>query len=236
MSLSERIRVAMQAAEVTQVELARACGVKPPSVHGWLTGKAKFLRGENLLKAARALRVSQDWLATGVGDMHSEAEMGPVGESAVPFVGSASRINAGPSDRPTIAIKAVTLKLQAGIPGFDVDQDFEDGGTVDMPLHEIEKRDLVPQCLLSIKVTGESMEPMLYAGDSVVINIADTKWADQGVFAINYDGKAVIKRLSFEDRDWWMVSENKAHKRQRCRLGHCIVVGRVVYRSPSWRL
>lgn len=236
MSLSERIRVAMQAAGLSQVELARACGVKPPSVHGWLTGKAKFLRGENLLMAARALRVNQDWLATGVGDMHREPDTGPAGETGLPFVGGASRVNAGPSNRPTVAIKAVTLRLQAGIPGFDVDQAFEDGGTVDMPLQEIEKRDLVPQCLLSIKVAGESMEPMLYAGDSVVINIADTKWVDQGVFAINYDGKPVIKRLSYEERDWWMVSENKMYKRERCRLGHCIVVGRVVYRSPSWRL
>lgn len=65
--LSERLRQAMDDAGVSQAELARACGVKPPSVHGWLSGKAKFLRGENLLTAARVLRVSQDWLATGKG-------------------------------------------------------------------------------------------------------------------------------------------------------------------------
>jgi phage repressor protein C with HTH and peptisase S24 domain len=148
----------------------------------------------------------------------------------------ASRISTDLSAVEMVPIKAVELRLQAGIPGFDIDHGFEDGGTINMPLEEIEKRGLVPQCLLAIQVKGESMEPMLFSGDSVVINIADTKWADQGVFAINYDGKPVIKRLSFEDRDWWMVSENPKHRRERCRLGQTIVVGRVVYRPPSWRL
>lgn len=72
MTLAERIRAAMKASGVSQAELARACDVKPPSVNGWLSGKAKFLRGENLLKAARALGVSQDWLATGRGSMSAE--------------------------------------------------------------------------------------------------------------------------------------------------------------------
>ena len=68
--LSERLRIAMSESGVSQADLARACGVKPPSVNGWLSGKAKFLRGENLLSAASALNVSQEWLATGKGQMH----------------------------------------------------------------------------------------------------------------------------------------------------------------------
>lgn len=67
--LSERLRIAMREAGVTQAELARRCGVKPSSIHGWLSGKSKFLRGENLLKAAKALNVQQEWLATGKGAM-----------------------------------------------------------------------------------------------------------------------------------------------------------------------
>lgn len=57
----------MTAANMNQRELARRCDVKPPSVNGWLSGKSKFLRGENLLKAAAALGVSDQWLATGKG-------------------------------------------------------------------------------------------------------------------------------------------------------------------------
>lgn len=72
MTLSERIREAMREAGVSQVALAKACGVKPPSVNGWLSGKSKFLRGENLLKAASALKVSEEWLAEGRGPMKKQ--------------------------------------------------------------------------------------------------------------------------------------------------------------------
>ena len=47
--LSERLRFAMQRAGISQAALARACGVKAPSVHSWLNGKSKYLRGPNLL-------------------------------------------------------------------------------------------------------------------------------------------------------------------------------------------
>ena len=70
--LSDRLKIAMQFSGLSQADLARACGVKPPSIHGWLSGKSKFLRGENLLSAAAALGVSQKWLATGLGAMIAE--------------------------------------------------------------------------------------------------------------------------------------------------------------------
>ena len=66
-TLSERIASAMQDAGISQAELARRCGIKQPSVSGWLNGKSKYLRGENLLRAAQALGVDEHWLATGEG-------------------------------------------------------------------------------------------------------------------------------------------------------------------------
>lgn len=81
MTLAERLTTAMERSGITQAELARACGVKPPSVNGWLSGKSKFLRGENLLKAAAVLGVSQQWLATGEGPM--AAAVAPSGSSNV---------------------------------------------------------------------------------------------------------------------------------------------------------
>lgn len=69
MELKDRLRIAMEAAGMNQAALARACGVTRPSVSGWLSGKGRFLRGENLLAAANALGISQQWLATGEGSM-----------------------------------------------------------------------------------------------------------------------------------------------------------------------
>lgn len=50
-----------------QASLARHCGVKPPSVADWVSGKSKSLEGENLLKAAEFFGVTPTWLATGRG-------------------------------------------------------------------------------------------------------------------------------------------------------------------------
>lgn len=92
MPLADRLITAMERAGLSQADLARACDVKPPSVNGWLSGKAKFLRGENLLKASAALGVNEKWLATGEGpmlgahDALSNVEPGPRLRGKVPLV------------------------------------------------------------------------------------------------------------------------------------------------------
>lgn len=69
-TLQERLRQIMAGPpKVSQAALARACKVKPPSVHDWLSGKTKTIEGQNLLAAADFLRVSPTWLATGKGSM-----------------------------------------------------------------------------------------------------------------------------------------------------------------------
>jgi len=55
----------MDIAGVKQVELARAAGIKPPSVADWLNGKTKNIRGANLVSVAQLLNVSEAWLADG---------------------------------------------------------------------------------------------------------------------------------------------------------------------------
>lgn len=113
MTLSERLREAMTDAGMNQRELATACGVKPPSVNGWLSGKAKFLRGENLLRAASALNVSDQWLAT--GKLPKDRKAAPEQHS------QPMRL-----DPKMLAITAEALRLRfehAG--GFDIEKDPE---------------------------------------------------------------------------------------------------------------
>ena len=83
-TLAQRLRLAMQGPpKVSQAALARACGIKPPSVSNWLDGRTKALEGANLLAAAKALGVTPEWLATGSGPMkNSQAESQGVGQDA----------------------------------------------------------------------------------------------------------------------------------------------------------
>lgn len=77
-TLADRLRKAMAEANINQKQLADSVGVRPPSVNGWLSEKAKFLRGENLLRAAKVLGVSQLWLAEGKGPMRMDDPTGNV--------------------------------------------------------------------------------------------------------------------------------------------------------------
>lgn len=74
-TLAERLKYAMEVLppkKIKGVELARAAGVKPPSVSDWLSGKSKSMEGENLLRASRFLGVDATWLATGAGSPHDK--------------------------------------------------------------------------------------------------------------------------------------------------------------------
>lgn len=65
---------------MTQVKLAKVCGVSQPSVNDWLSGKTKAMRGPGLLLAAAALGVNALWLGTGKGVMRPVAgQSQPVG-------------------------------------------------------------------------------------------------------------------------------------------------------------
>jgi transcriptional regulator with XRE-family HTH domain len=71
-SLADRVKRALEGPpKRTQSALAAACGIKPPSVSDWLTGKTKTLEGANLLNAARFLEVRPEWLASGTPPMRS---------------------------------------------------------------------------------------------------------------------------------------------------------------------
>lgn len=225
MTLAERLVAAMGRANINQADLARACGVKPPSVHGWLSGKAKFLRGENLLKAAEALGVSQQWLATGSGPMVDTSE----GETRKPVE---IDLENNP-DYPTI--RRVQFKLSAGATGFSVDYRGDMGPPIPFPKAWYERKGLTPSKLFATSVCNGSMEPGLYDGDTVVVNTAGTEPKDGRVFAVNYEGELVIKRLVRDDGQWWLSSDNPDQRRYPRKVCHegVVLLGEIVHKQSE---
>jgi transcriptional regulator with XRE-family HTH domain len=65
--LAQRIRQRLSDLDMSQRELASSCGVSAPAVNDWVTGKTLSLKASTLLKAAKALGVSPQWLESGVG-------------------------------------------------------------------------------------------------------------------------------------------------------------------------
>ncbi|MFM9768150.1 S24 family peptidase, partial [Streptomyces scabiei] len=80
----------------------------------------------------------------------------------------------------------------------------EDGPPVYMPADLIKRRGYQAEALIAIKVRGDSMETTLFEGDTVVINTMDKTITDNQVYAVNYEGEDVVKRLVRDNGDWWL--------------------------------
>ncbi|MET0319398.1 MAG: LexA family transcriptional regulator [Duganella sp.] len=133
---------------------------------------------------------------------------------------------------PTLAIELVSLHLQAGIDGIETVPLFEDNSQHHVPRQWLEENDLSPRALLAIRIKGNSMQPLMYEGDIAVINTRDKARKSGGVFAMNYNGQAVIKRLLYERREWFLASDNPAFRPEPCKGAECIVIGRIVRFDP----
>jgi len=139
------------------------------------------------------------------------------------------------SEPPSKEYKSIhygSFRLEAGINGFTID--FLDEKLEPIFLREswLIKRGLKAEKLLACEVTGESMEPTLSGGDSVIINTADVTPQDGKVFAINYEGELVIKRLHRDSGQWFLQSDNPDKTRypnKHCSEELCLILGKIVY-------
>lgn len=64
-SFAKRLQEARARAEVTQQQLADACGLTKGAVSAWENGVTDSILAENLFCVADSLRVDPRWLATG---------------------------------------------------------------------------------------------------------------------------------------------------------------------------
>jgi phage repressor protein C with HTH and peptisase S24 domain len=168
-------------------------------------------------------------------------DQGAIAPSPAPQVdlpaGTFMRVEAVDSDDPRLTIiPKVRLRLTAGISGFEVEPEPYDGSTTTVPTDWLERRGYHRDNLIAIRVRGESMEPTFYEDDLVVINTADKQPMDGGVFAINYEGEPVVKRMSRDAGQWWLTSDNadqRKYHRKSCRGETCIIIGRVVRKETE---
>jgi transcriptional regulator with XRE-family HTH domain len=161
---------------------------------------------------------------------------GVVGKIERAFPGGVEVHSADGDDAQFVQIPMVKLRLQAGVTGFQTEPERRDGGTLGMRKSWIERNRFDPSSLIAIQVRGDSMEPSLYEDDIVVINVDDTKLVDGQVYALNYEGEAMVKRLSRDAGMWWLTSDNpdqRKYHRKSIQGDECIVIGRVVRKESD---
>ena len=207
----------------TQAGLARACGIKTPSVSGWFTGKTKSVTFENALRAAAYLGVSAPWLASGEGEMHS---------SSVKAIDDAEEI-----EDDLVRIPEFKARCAAG-PGQEV---FFDEVTDSIPAvyrrSWFQARCINPDNCRRFKVRGDSMEPLIWDGDTILVDCGAREVLDGKIYAFMLAGQMRVKGLRRLLRGGYIVeSLNPALKDEVLTdddLDTFVIIGRVRDRSGS---
>lgn len=231
MSIGKRIKEAREELGISQEELAKFVGIKQPTLSALESGKAKSTT--NIASFAKKLGVNAYWLETGRGSKYLTSE-----EEASSY--KVSKVHVIDEDEDSvedaIRIKRIRLQINGGITGYEISQVDEEGQPVFLRYQWLKARNLKPENLIALHVYGSSMEPKLFNGDTVVIDTSDNEPKDGQVYAINYEGEAVIKRLSRDAGSWWLTSDNPdktIYPRKAVTDGICTIIGKAIYKMSD---
>jgi phage repressor protein C with HTH and peptisase S24 domain len=224
--------------EGNKAALGRALGYKDGAFVG------QMLRGERPVKEDTILKIES---LTGLNGWFSlpitaKAQLKLVSSAQQDFVDRAAMgTNGSPAEVPLEdnqeypTVPLVKFKLAAGASGFGVE--YLDNTAKPMVFHRdwYAVNGYDPRKMFAVMVSGESMEPGLYGGDAVVVNTADTAPIDATVYAVNYEGELVIKRLVRDEGAWWLVSDNPDQRRFPRKRVHegTFIIGRVVHKQSE---
>ena len=211
----------------SQEAISELLGFNQSAVSQYLNGRIP-LNIETAAKFAHLIECQVSDFSPSLAAQIEQFATSTTGQDAASMVRNATPASTEPSPS-TIPVKAVNIRVEAGFPAFEADQEFEDGGLVHIPKKDVELNEWVPQCLLAVKVRGDSMWPVFAEGDTIVINIADVKLVSGEVYAVNCEGKPVIKQLAYEGHQWYMRSFNPKHKPVPYRTPDSNIIGKVVY-------
>lgn len=218
-TLQERIAKLMAETGKTVGELAEIAGVSSSAVTQWKDGPTKSLKTAPAVKLAQATGFNAMWIATGQGQMQS-----------------ASRQLIDLDNNPDYpAIRRVRFALSAGAHGYAVEYEEEPAAPIVFKRQWYERNGYRPEKLFAVRVMNGSMEPGLYDGDVVVVNTDAATPKDGCVFAVNYEGEMVIKRLVRDAGSWWLCSDNPDQRRYPRKVcdEHCILIGQIVHKQSE---
>lgn len=188
MTLSHRIREAMEASGKSAAELARATNKTAGSVSQWLDGTIKSIKADTAAALESATGFRSTWLATGKGPKL-------VSETAPPSPFSADTVEyAGESRRGRRVPVVGTAKM--GQDGF-YDEISSVPGVGDGHI-EIATEDPNAYCL---RVRGQSMFPAIRDGWYVLVKPNGTPHEGEYVLLKLLDGRKMVKELLFRRSD-----------------------------------
>ncbi|TWI41056.1 peptidase S24-like protein [Pseudoduganella flava] len=236
-----------------QSEMARYVGVSPQAVQKWVSGVSEP-KGKNLQRAAEFLGVEPGFLLYG---SESKADNGALSRPESPSNRQGYYPEKRQGDRQQPEVHSL-------ITAFDPDDglaedmvlvpesriEFAGGdGRINYELVEdqepatyrrswFQKYGLNPDHVRRFRVTGDSMEPLLFPRDTILVNLDETQVVDGRLYAIRYGEQLRVKYLSRRlDGTLILRSVNPLYKDEEVPPEvveeHITVIGRVRDRSGT---
>jgi phage repressor protein C with HTH and peptisase S24 domain len=206
-ALQQRLEKALDAMPTDQrpskADLARAAGIKPPSVSDWFTGKTKSLRGETLLAVARALGVTPEWLNTGRGPMR------PAGTASEPVYRIAE---AGGAHGATSEIELVDARGSCG--GGAIVWEMEQREPLVKEAAWFKRYGVRPDDLMAVFADGDSMADFIVDGDIVIFDRSKAEPRSGSIFLIDHPDGLKIKRMRRDIDGAWVLESMNPDKRR----------------------
>ena len=231
-TLKDRLTEVMEDLNITRAkDLAIFCDVSEGLVTQWFSGQTNL--GPKPLKAFARTRFNIDWIADGTLPKYREQV---VNENYGTNANFSKVAVADSGSAHLVEIRKVKLRLSAGIVGISFDQQEIYDEPLLVQRSWVDKNGFIPSKLIAITIKGDSMEPALYEGDTVIINTADCKLNDGETYAVNYEGEAVVKRLVRDLGQWFLSSDNsdqRKYGRKSCNGNACIIIGKVVHKQSD---
>lgn len=181
-SLGKRIKFALEKSGKKQADLSKYTGIKSATVSQWCSDQVKALKYDNALKVAKFLGVNHRWLVTGKG---------PIEPDDVEVINDEAPLNTD----EYITIKEYNITFACGDGREPTYDELNDSISVIYKISWFQERQINPANCKRFRIEGSSMEPLLFDGDRVLVDLNDTEVRNGRVYALIQDRQLKVKRL-----------------------------------------
>ncbi|GGP37553.1 transcriptional regulator [Shewanella algicola] len=184
-TLAQNLQEKLKASGLTQKELAERANISQVMVHKLISGKAK--ESSKLVAIANVLGTTAEELITGKVRAKAEANA----EWAGPMETWDSNTPLSDDEVEIPFYMEVELAAGHGI----VEMPHYYGPKLRFAKSTLRKSNVDPTNAACVRVSGNSMEPVLPNGSTVGVDTSQTNVIDGKMYAINHDGMLRIKTL-----------------------------------------
>jgi len=213
-TLADRLRARADQLGLPPAHVAEMAGVNRSFVYDILRGRSTKPAIDRLTQLARVLKVDRDWLIHGIGSV----------EGASPFIEN-------PDDEFVTIAHATPRPSMGG--GAVVTEDGDTPGRVYHFRRSWIRNSLKaqPSQLRIMHVEGDSMEPSLLDGDTVLVDMARRVPQPPGIFVLHDGMGLVAKRLEHipmsDPPRVRIISDNPRYAPYECTTDEVNIIGRI---------